>query len=198
MMPSVQPRRAAYDDATADAALVNACLRGDPDAWSAVIHKYRRLIYSIPVKFGASPDDAAEIFQAVCADLVAELPNLRRPAALKPWLISATHHRALKWKTRSRRESAWERPESIEEVLASRSASSPEVLEQVEREQAVRDAVAALPDRCREMVRLLFFEQPPLAYADVARRLGLATGSIGFIRGRCLKKLQAVLEKAAL
>ena len=29
--------------------------------------------------------------------------------------------------------------------------------------------------------------------AEVARRLGLATGSIGFIRGRCLKRLEQIL-----
>ena len=41
----------------------------------------------------------------------------------------------------------------------------------------------------------LFFSEPPLPYAEVAkRRLGLATGSIGFIRGRCLKKLQRALQ----
>ena len=48
--------------------------------------------------------------------------------------------------------------------------------------------------RCQEMIRLLFFSDPPLPYNEVAQRLGLATGSIGFIRGRCLKKLQSVLE----
>ena len=52
-----------------------------------------------------------------------------------------------------------------------------------------------LSPRCREMVRLLFYENPPLPYAEVAQRMGLATGSIGFIRGRCLKKLQQLLEK---
>ena len=46
------------------------------------------------------------------------------------------------------------------------------------------------------MVRLLFYEQPPLPYNEVARRLGLATGSIGFIRGRCLQKLRAQLKAA--
>jgi DNA-directed RNA polymerase specialized sigma24 family protein len=43
------------------------------------------------------------------------------------------------------------------------------------------------------LVQLLFFEQPPLPYAEVARRMGLATGSIGFIRGRCLEKLRKAL-----
>ena len=46
------------------------------------------------------------------------------------------------------------------------------------------------------MIRLLFYEEPPVPYRDLAERLGLATGSIGFIRGRCLKRLQRALEKA--
>jgi hypothetical protein len=40
----------------------------------------------------------------------------------------------------------------------------------------------------------LFFEQPPMPYDEVARRLRLAKGSIGFIRGRCLKRLKDILE----
>ena len=73
---------------------------------------------------------------------------------------------------------------------------APELIEQAEREQLVRDAVTALSSRCREIIRLLFYEQPPVPYKDLAERLGLATGSIGFIRGRCLASLQRALEKA--
>jgi DNA-directed RNA polymerase specialized sigma24 family protein len=57
----------------------------------------------------------------------------------------------------------------------------------------VREAIAKLPKRCADLVKLLFYEHPPLPYSDVAQRLGLATGSIGFIRGRCLTKLQKIL-----
>ena len=179
MIPSTAPYPDVPDDGAADAILVRACLDGDGEAWATVMGKYKRLIYSIPIKFGAQPDDAAEIFQAVCADLVAELPRLRRHEALKPWLMRVTRHKTLHWKTRSRRESLWTQPDDAPEHL---------------REQAVRQAVDNLPPRCREMVRLLFYEQPPLPYNEVARRLGLATGSIGFIRGRCLKKLRAQLK----
>ena len=69
------------------------------------------------------------------------------------------------------------------------------VIEEAEREQVLRDAVRSLSPRCQEIVRLLFYEEPPVPYRDLARRLGLATGSIGFIRGRCLKNLQRALEK---
>jgi len=59
----------------------------------------------------------------------------------------------------------------------------------------VREAVTRLSARCRELIRMLFFEQPPRPYAQVAETLGLARGSIGFIRSRCLKRLQVHLEE---
>ena len=45
---------------------------------------------------------------------------------------------------------------------------------------------------------MLFYEHPKTPYAEVARRLGLAQGSIGFIRSRCLKRLQRNLEDLGL
>jgi RNA polymerase sigma factor (sigma-70 family) len=182
------------EDAEADAVLVRRCLDGDPTAWAAVMGKYKRLIYSIPIKYGAQPEDAADIFQTVCTALIAELPRLRRHEALRPWLIRVTRHKTLHWKMRARRESAWPQAEAVVHDLPTAENDGAQLLEQVQREQTVREAIAGLPVRCRELVRLLFYEQPPIPYDEVARRLGLATGSIGFIRGRCLKKLRANLK----
>ena len=123
----------------------------------------------------------------MCADLVAELPRLRRHEALKPWLMRVTRHKTLHWKTQVRRESLWAQAADASDALAMADGAGAKLLEDVQREQALREAIASLPPRCREMVRLLFYEQPPLPYNEVARRLGLATGSIGFIRGRCLR-----------
>ena len=83
--------------------------------------------------------------------------------------------------------------DALEQEIAENLAAAPEVLQELQQEQIVRDAVDQLPPRCAEMVRLLFFEQPPLPYAEVAKRLGLAVGSIGFIRGRCLTRLHKIL-----
>src|SRR5260370_13635897 len=82
-----------------DSQLVKACLRGDEEAWSALINKYKNLIFSIPIKYHFSQEDAADIFQAVCADLISELPNLRKPKALAGWLLPVTPH---KWIPRKR------------------------------------------------------------------------------------------------
>jgi RNA polymerase sigma factor (sigma-70 family) len=69
------------------------------------------------------------------------------------------------------------------------------MLVQLEQEQILRDAISELPEKCEQMVRLLFFEIPPRPYEDIAAELGMATGSIGAIRGRCLTHLRKQLEK---
>jgi RNA polymerase sigma factor (sigma-70 family) len=177
-----------------DARLIRACLSGNELAWSALIGKYKNLIYSIPVKYGASPEEAADIFQSVCLELFSELPRLREIAAFRSWLITVTAHQSFHWKRKVRRRAEDELTPQDEEKLGVEPA--PDLIEQVEREQMLREAVVQLPPRCQEMIKLLFFQQPQMSYRDVAQRLGLATGSIGFIRGRCLKRLQRVLEES--
>lgn len=176
-----------------DSRLVRECLGGNEQAWAALIERYKRLIYYIPLKYGCSPDDAADIFQAVCLDMFSDLRNLRKTESLRSWLISVTVHKAYHWKRQQRGDVELDAMEH--EQVETAAVAPPQLLEELEQEQNVRDAIGRLPARCAEMIRLLFYQQPPLPYAEVARRLGVATGSIGFIRGRCLKRLQKILEE---
>ena len=176
-----------------DRELVAACLSGDEQAWSELIDRYNRLIFSIPLKQGLSRDEAADIFQAVCLDLVAELPRLRDPQALPAWLIQTTLHKVSKWRRRNDRYVPDE-GEHTDNAPAPEGDMPDALIREMQQTQALRDAVAGLSDRCQRMVQMLFFETPARPYKDVASALGVATGSIGFLRGRCLDRLRSVLE----
>jgi DNA-directed RNA polymerase specialized sigma24 family protein len=58
----------------------------------------------------------------------------------------------------------------------------------------VRQAVAALDERCRTLLTMLFFRDEVVPYTEIAAALGVPAGSIGPTRARCLKKAQALLE----
>ena len=92
-MSAREARNLNPSDAWTDLRLVRACLDGSEDAWNAILDKYKRLIYSIPIKHGFSPEDASDIFQSVCVELLKELPRLREPRALAGWLIKVTAHK---------------------------------------------------------------------------------------------------------
>ncbi|MEQ1907290.1 MAG: sigma-70 family RNA polymerase sigma factor [Vicinamibacterales bacterium] len=191
----VAPLRAEASPAEVpDAVLVRRCLQGDEAAWALIVNRYKRLIYSIPLKYGATHDGAGDIFQAVCVELVTELPKLRKPEALKGWLVSVAQHKSLKAKQRAKREVGWVGAESVGDAVVDDDPNAARIIEEAQRDQSVHDAVADLPGRCQELVRMLFFTEEPVPYTEVAARLGLAVGSIGFIRGRCLKKLESALK----
>ena len=174
--------------------LVRECCAGNQLAWAALIEKYKNLIFSVPIKFGLSRDDAADIFQSVCLDLLSDLPRLREPRALPKWLMQASYHKCLR--TKNQRLEFVDDLEAVEGLPEGPSKDLPdELLIQLQREQMVRDAIAALPPRCNRLIIFLLFEDPPRPYQEIAKQLKLATGSIGFIRGRCLKLLRQKLEK---
>lgn len=177
-----------------DERLVSECLKGNQEAWSALIDKYKNLVYSIPIKLRMY-EDASDIFQAVCVDLLAGLPKLRDPKALPKWLMQACYHKCLQYRRRSDKHTPLTNDDGEELQLVSDDPLPERMLAELEQEQIVRDAVLELNPRCEQMVRMLFFENPARPYEEVARELKLATGSIGFIRGRCLQKLRKQLEK---
>src|SRR4051812_30738661 len=58
-----------------------------------------------------------------------------------------------------------------------------------ERRQQVQVALTELGGQCEKLLRALFFADGEPSYSEIAERLGMAVGSIGPVRGRCLKKL---------
>lgn len=176
-----------------DDRLVAACVNGDQRAWDALIAKYKRLIYSVILRYHATPEDAADLFQAVCLELFNELERIREPGALRGWLITVTARASLRWRQRRDRREGIERADVDVSALGVEDDRIADGREAIERAQDLRESIARLPERCQAMIRMLFFEDPPRPYAQLAASLGLATGSIGFIRGRCLEKLRKVI-----
>jgi RNA polymerase sigma factor (sigma-70 family) len=176
---------------SSDERLIQRCLKGDQEARAELIDKYKNLIYSIPIKLGMY-QDAGDIFQAVCVELLSELPKLREHRALPKWLMQTCYRKCLRNRVTASRHVDLD-PTHIDEQLED---DTPELLfQQLEKEQTLRNAISEMPTRCEQMIRMLFFEVPARPYEEVAQELGLATGSIGFIRGRCLTRLRKHLEK---
>jgi RNA polymerase sigma factor (sigma-70 family) len=178
--------------------LVRRCIQGDQQAWEHLIGKYKRLILSIPMAtYGAHAEDAADVFQAVCIEALNSLPQLRNVQSLRAWLITVTLRQSYRWKKKQANHVELDAMES-QAIESIPDTSLAKTLEELEQARIVREVVAQLSPQQRELVRLLFFVQPPVPYVDVARRLGLATGSIGFIRARCLAKLRKALMASGI
>lgn len=180
--------RNAWDDTR----LVKECLAGNEEAWSLLIDKYKALIYSIPFKYGLPPHEAADVFQSTCMELLTRLPELREPRALPKWLMQVAHHESYRAKRHDRRLVSRDAEPELPDPETPAIAES--LVQQTQEEQLLREAMTSLTPQCQKLVELLFFETPPRPYADVAKELGLAVGSIGFTRQKCMDRLRRQLD----
>jgi RNA polymerase sigma factor (sigma-70 family) len=182
-----------------DRKLIEACLNGDSPSWELLIERYQRLIYSIPIRIGFSPIDAADIFQAVCLKLLKRLAGIRDYEKLSSWLITTTTRecwRAIEKQKRETQPSIYDE-EYRQDVIDRLAAAEPlaeELRIRYERQQTVREAIAVLSEKCRALITLLFYQKDEYTYQEIASRLKIPLNSLGPTRARCLQKLRKLLE----
>lgn len=176
-----------------DDALVTACLAGNEQAWIALLERYNRLIYTIPLRFGFSKSLADEIHQETCLIMLEKMDTLRDRQQLSSWIMTVTRRACIKrWRSK--------RTEEVElsETAYIDDSSLEETITNLEEKFLIQESFAKLSDRCQYLVQALFLSDPPLTYEEIAEHLEISLGSVGPTRARCLEKLKREVERLRL
>lgn len=185
-----------------DAELIRACLSGDARSWDTLIARYSSFIYALVTRMGLSAADADDVFQNVCLRLFQNLGDLRDLSRLSAWLASTTRREV--WHLRRHRgtQLLGDLPEGSEELERAQpiGAESVPTLEEaiiaLEEQYLVRRCLQQLPDECRKLLSMLYQEDAPCSYAEVARALSIPLGAIGPKRARCLMRLKKICDES--
>jgi RNA polymerase sigma factor (sigma-70 family) len=173
------------------AAYLRQAQGGDTAALDPVIRELNPLLWHVARAQGLSTEDAIDVVQTTWLELLQRLREIRSPQALTMWLISTTRRGAWRAASRRRREVA----SATDELLGEVPDSTPDIDDRLDadaRHRALWRHLQRLPERCRELLRIVAMVDRP-DYDDVAAALGMPRGSIGPTRGRCLSKLRAML-----
>ena len=177
-----------------DAQLITRASGGDRTAFELLYERHWSAVYNYSWLLARSVPDAEDITQECFLALI------RKPAAFDParaqlrtWLIAVARRQYLGRSRRSARETTGD---SHEPALA---AGFDEKLILVERAEAVRIAVAVLPEAQREALYLFEFEG--LSMAEIAEMLDIEVNAVKARLHRArehLKRLLAPLTKGTL
>jgi len=177
-----------------DADLLARCRAGEEAAWQALVRRYQRLIYTVPRRAGLGEAQAADVFQTVFSRLFEHLDRIEDGARVRAWLVTTARRETLRVLEQARRVAAPAGGDDDgDDFLANVADTAPlpdELLATLQTQDRVRRAVEQLDERSRRFVELFFLQDEPLPYEEIARRLGIAVGSIGPTRARCLAKLR--------
>lgn len=182
-----------------DEQLISACLSEDNGAWEALVSRYERLVYTIPVRYGLTPGEVDDVFQSVWLSLLKNISSLRQPDRVAAWLVTTARREC--WERR--RGADYERTvsSSLDTLFIDKEGEEltpEEVVGTFRRHEALRDALDRLDERCLALLWHLYYDSTIPSYADIADVLDMPIGSIGPMRARCLKKLRGLVSDEAL
>ena len=176
---------------TGDALLVQELQAGSEDAFAYLLKLYQDPVFNLIAHIVENNADAADVLQDVFLKVFRGIRHFHGESSLKTWVYRIAVHEASNHR-RSRIRRHRREPFSLEESttepvrsLADARAETPyQVLEQSERQDLVKRALASLAQPYRTVVVLR--EMEGLSYEEIARVLGVAEGTVKsrLMRGR--------------
>lgn len=170
--------------------LLRSAQRGDQRALEAIVERLMPLLWNVARAQGLDSDTAMDVVQTTWLTLLERLNEIHTPRALASWLVTVTRREAWRVRTQNRRNDQVEPhafvgwPDPAGDIESS-------VVDD-EQNHALWQNLRLLSPRCQELLRIAAFADRP-DYAAIAEALGMARGSIGPTRGRCLAKLRVML-----
>jgi RNA polymerase sigma-70 factor (ECF subfamily) len=178
-----------------DLADVRRVLEGDLSAFERIVRRWQGPLVNLAYRFCRDRQRAEEMAQDAFLQIYRQLPKFRGNAAFSTWMfaVSLNLYRSLL----RRRPLPADPIDALAELAGGRHPLLE--LEQHEREELVRRAVAALPARYRDAVIVFYFKMMNLS--ETALVLGVPEGTVKarLHRGRQVlrRKLGGVLVSPA-
>ena len=159
-------------------ALIQRCLKGDQQAWEAIVRQYRRKVFNVAYKFVGRHDEAEDLTQDIFLKIFKSLDTFDRRANFQTWLISISrnlcidHYRSV----RKERETIDRNIDASVLSPVSKTQSQMSMMEQRDRVELLREALGALPKTLRTAVLLRDIQE--LSYHEIAQKLNLPEGTV--------------------
>ena len=169
--------------------MLRACQSGDRKAWQALLDRYERLVYSIPLNFGLSRSDADDVAQATFSALVHSMGSIADEERVGAWLGTVARRQTWRLVERRRREPP------VPDDRLDRVSTEDSMIAHTENLEWLNQGLAKMDRRCRDLLTALYFSEEAPTYTAVAKEFGIPVGSVGPTRARCLGKLRALLEE---
>lgn len=169
--------------------LVEACQRGERDAFRALFEAYKDRVYSIALRFSGDPAMAMDLAQDTFLKLFSVIREFRGDSAFSTWVYRLVVNSCLDHKRR-----AWRMIPIADELLAvlRSPADSLRAVLETEMRERVQAAVEKLSPDLRMVTVLRYTEG--LSYDQIAEVLGCSSGTVASRLNRAHKVLERRLS----
>ncbi|HOP29505.1 MAG TPA: sigma-70 family RNA polymerase sigma factor [Spirochaetota bacterium] len=176
-----------------DRELVTAFLNGDMKSFEAIVERYRDMIFNLCYNIMKDYDEAGDCAQDVFIKMHRNLHRFEFRSSLSTWLYTIAVNTCRNRLSASYFRRVLPMGEGGMISFLHRDADNPEAdFEKTEKEEAVRQAVAKLPDDERILIVLRDLEGRD--YEEISLITGVKTGTIKSRISRGRHRLRSLLE----
>ena len=172
-----------------DAALLDAFRAGDVRAFETLVRRYQRPVLAIARRFARDRDDAEDLAQRAFIN-ASQRAGGWRGGTFKSWLFRIVVNLA---KNHLRDVARFDRSDDAQEREPEGTAFDPEAgIERAQQQRRLREAIARLPRRQREV--LLLRIDGDLPFAEIARALGITEVNAKVNFHHAVQKLKTLVQ----
>jgi len=183
-----------------DDQLAVASARGDQEAFTVLMTRYRRHIYSIAYKITLNREDALDVTQNVLLHLGRRIRKYRPTGRFRSWAGVIAAREAIDFLRRPCHREQTAESASLERLSHEGSNRSHgearQALEAKEQKDLVEEAMKGLSPQQRAIVTLQLSED--LGPAEIARHLGLRAKQVRSQLHRAIQRIRTILEREGI
>ncbi len=186
----------AMQDMRSDAAIVQAVLDGDANAFEVLVLRYQKKVYNTVLRLAGDAAEAEDLSQEVFLKIFRGLSSFRGESSFSTYIYRVAANTAIDALRRKEAPTVSlsvenEDGEEFELALPDEGPLPMELLESRERRQAIVKAIDALPEHHRSVI--LLREMDGMSYQDIAQIMGLTEGTVKSRINRARARLRQLL-----
>ncbi len=182
-----------------DAELVERHLKGDPQAFNALLTRYTGPLYRFVLRLCGESTIAEDLVQETCVKAWRKLSSFQAERSFKSWIFTIARNTTFDYlkKKKAIPFSTLDEQSPIEEAFQDRIEDErplpPELLERDDRAQLLETALKELPEKTRTI--LLLHEGEDLTFQEIAETVHEPLNTVKSRYRRALLSLRTIVDR---
>ncbi|MCF7560372.1 sigma-70 family RNA polymerase sigma factor [Sabulilitoribacter multivorans] len=178
---------------TNDQHYINLIIKGDTNAFSVLVNRYKDLVYTLTLRMLKNREEAEEVAQDTFIKAYKSLSRFKGDSKFSTWIYKIAYNTSL---DRIKKNKKYINDVAINEFTEHQVKTMDNALEKLEnneREQAIQDCIALLPSDDSFLLTLYYFED--LSLEEISEAIGLTPNNVKVKLFRSRKKLATILKQ---
>ncbi|WP_300568275.1 RNA polymerase sigma factor [Flavobacterium sp.] len=172
---------------------INLILNGNPNAFAALVDRYKNMVYTLALKMVSNKEAAEEIAQDTFIKIYNSLNKFKGESKFSTWVYKITYNTCLDSLKKSKKEEKTSYIEDFSEHQTKEMDNILDTIDDKERNQVIQDCIEKLPNDEAFLLTLYYFDNQSVD--EISKVMDNSVSNIKVKLFRTRKKLASILKQ---